>query len=83
MATGAVTAREPKVDTKPETTETAAQQPLTLSSGSYVCFMRFLKDVMNILGGATEHPSRPKDTRFFLALPHRSQSGFLVSSLLL
>jgi hypothetical protein len=30
MATGAVTAREPKVDTKGETPETPQPQPLTL-----------------------------------------------------
>jgi len=42
MATGAVTAREPKVDTKlEETTETAAQQPLTLKQR----FVRLLHDI--------------------------------------
>jgi hypothetical protein len=30
MATGAVTAREPKADTKTETTETCTAQPVTL-----------------------------------------------------
>jgi len=39
MATGAVTAREPKVDTKPEeTTETAVAQPLTLKQ-RFVCLL--------------------------------------------
>lgn len=42
MATGAVTAREPEVDVKPEqTTEAAAAQPLTLKQR----FIRLLHDI--------------------------------------
>jgi len=48
MATGAVTAREPNVDTKPETTETAPQQPLTLKQ-------RFVRLLHEIFEGREEY----------------------------
>ena len=49
MATGAVTAREPKVDTKPdETTETAKPQPLTRKQ-------RFVRLLHEIFQGRDEY----------------------------
>jgi hypothetical protein len=48
MATGAVTAREPKVDAKPETTETTPQQPLTLKQ-------RFVRLLHEIFEGREEY----------------------------
>jgi len=48
MATGAVTAREPKVDVKTETTETSAAQPQTLKQ-------RFVHLLYAIFMGREEH----------------------------
>ena len=48
MATGAVTAREPKVDVKTETTETTEAQPLTLKQ-------RFVHLLHEIFMGREEH----------------------------
>jgi hypothetical protein len=48
MATGAVTAREPKVDAKTETTETSEAQPLTLKQ-------RFVHLLHEIFKGREEH----------------------------
>jgi hypothetical protein len=48
MATGAVTAREPKVDAKTETPETSQAQPLTLKQ-------RFVGLLHEIFQGHEEH----------------------------
>jgi hypothetical protein len=48
MATGAVTAREPKVDVKPEATETPQAQPQTLKQ-------RFFHLLHEIFMGREEH----------------------------